>query len=115
MITLVRGARQLLTLRGEGIPRRGAALRDLGIVESGSVLIKDGAIVDAGSARRVEKHSAARRAREIDARGRVVMPGFVDSHTHLVFGRPRLADYEMRLAGAGYADIAAAGGGFSRA
>jgi imidazolonepropionase len=47
----------------------------------------------------------------VDAGGRVVMPGFVDSHTHLVIGRPRLMDYEMRLAGASYAEIAAAGGG----
>jgi imidazolonepropionase len=54
---------------------------------------------------------AARRAREIDAAGCVVMPGFVDSHTHLIFGSPRLVDYEMRLAGASYAEIAAAGGG----
>jgi imidazolonepropionase len=68
-------------------------------------------ILDAGPARRIEKLPAARRAREIDAAGRVVMPGFVDSHTHLVFGRPRLVDYEMRLAGASYAEIAAAGGG----
>src|ERR1039458_6855297 len=111
MTTLVRSARQLLTLRGDGGPRRGARLRDLGIVPNGAVLIKDGAIVDAGPARHVEKLPAARSAREVDAAGRVVMPGFVDSHTHLVFGRPRLVDYEMRLAGASYAEIAAAGGG----
>ncbi len=108
---LVRGARQLLTLRGGAGPRRGTALRDLGIVANGAVLIADGTIVEVGPARRIEKLQAARRAREIDAAGRVVMPGFVDSHTHLVFGRPRLVDYEMRLAGASYADIAAAGGG----
>jgi imidazolonepropionase len=108
---LVRGARQLLTLRGDSVPRRGPALRDLGIVPNGAVLIKDGLIVDAGPQRRIEKRPEARRAKEIDAAGRVVMPGFVDSHTHLVFGRPRLVDYEMRLAGATYAEIAAAGGG----
>jgi len=108
---LVRRASQLLTLRGDSVPRRGPALRDLGIVPNGAVLIKDGLIVDAGPQRRIEKLPEARRAREIDAAGRVVMPGFVDSHTHLVFGRPRLVDYEMRLAGATYAEIAAAGGG----
>jgi imidazolonepropionase len=111
MTTLVRGASQLLTLRGDRGPRRGAALRDLGIVENGAVLIKDGVIVDAGPAHRVEKLPAARDACEVKATGRVVMPGFVDSHTHLIFGRPRLTDYEMRLAGASYGEIAAAGGG----
>ncbi len=50
-------------------------------------------------------------AREIDAAGRLAMPGFVDSHTHLVFGPPRLLDFEMRLAGADFRAIAAAGGG----
>jgi imidazolonepropionase len=111
MTTLVRGASQLLTLRGDAGPRRGTALRDLGLVPNGAVLIKDGAILDAGPQRRIEKLPAAKRAREIDAGGCVVMPGFVDSHTHLIFGRPRLVDYEMRLAGASYAEIAAAGGG----
>ena len=111
MTTLVRSASQLLTLRGDSGPRRGAGLRDLGIVPNGAVLIKDGVIVDAGPARRVEKLPAARRAREVDATGHVVMPGFVDSHTHLIFGQPRLVDYEMRLAGASYAEIAAASGG----
>jgi imidazolonepropionase len=111
MATLIRGARQLLTLRGDAGPRRGADLGELGIVPNGAVLIKDGMVVDAGPARRIEKLPAARSAREIDASGRVVMPGFVDSHTHLVFGRPRLVDFEMRIAGASYAEIAAAGGG----
>ncbi|MGA2131101.1 MAG: imidazolonepropionase [Bryobacteraceae bacterium] len=113
MTTLVRGARQLLTLRGAAGPRRGTALGDLGVVANGAVLIKDGIIVDAGPTRRIEKLSDARRAREIDAAGRVVMPGFVDSHTHLIFGRPRLVDYEMRVAGASYPEIAAAGGGIA--
>jgi imidazolonepropionase len=111
MITLIRGARQLLTLAGRTGPRRGPALSDLGLVRNGAVLIRDGAIVAAGPARSVEKLPEARHAREIDAAGCVVMPGFVDSHTHLLFGVPRLKDWEMRLAGASYAEIAAAGGG----
>lgn len=111
MTTLIRGARQLLTLRGPGGPRRGPGLRELGLVKNGSVLVRDGVVLAAGPSRTVEKLTDARKAREIDAAGRVVMPGFVDSHTHLVFGIPRLADYEMRLAGATYEEIAAAGGG----
>jgi imidazolonepropionase len=110
-LLLVRGARQLLTLRGPSGPRRGYALRDLGLIRDGAVLIRDGLIASVGPTRRVENLHEARQAVEIDAAGRVVMPGFVDSHTHLVCGPPRLLDYEMRLAGASYQEIAEAGGG----
>lgn len=108
---LVRGARQLLTLRGPGEPRRGASMRELGIVPDGAVLIENGRIATLGRGRRIENLAAARDAREIDATGRVVAPGFVDSHTHLVCGPPRLDDYELQLKGATYQDIAASGGG----
>jgi len=82
--TLVRGARQLLTLRGPSEPRRGAALGELGIVPDGAVLILGGKILEAGPSRRVENLALARGAHEIDATGRVVMPGFVDSRTQPV-------------------------------
>lgn len=108
---LVYGARQLVTLRGPAGPRRGAALRDLGVIPDGAVLIANGTIAALGPTRRIENLAAARKAREIDASGRVVLPGFVDSHTHLVSGPPRLLDYELRLAGADYRAIAGAGGG----
>lgn len=83
---LIRGARQLLTLRGAAEPRRGPALRELGIIPDGALLIQDGRIVEAGPSRRVENLVEARHAREIDVTGHVVMPGFVDCHTHLVCG-----------------------------
>ncbi len=108
---LVRGARQLLTMRGPGGPRRGEAMQELGIIPDGAVLIRAGKIVSLGPSRRLENLSMARHAQEIDAAGCVVAPGFVDSHTHLVCGPARLMDYEMRLAGASYGEIAAAGGG----
>jgi imidazolonepropionase len=108
---LVRGARQLLTLRGPSGPRRGETMQELGIIPDGAVLIRGGKIVSLGPSRRVENLSMARHAREIDATGRVVAPGFVDSHTHLVCGPARLMDYEMQLAGATYQQIASAGGG----
>jgi imidazolonepropionase len=108
---LIRNVGQLLTLRGPAGPRRAEALRELSIINGGAVLALEGKIIAAGPAAEVESLDAARGAREIDAAGRLVMPGFVDSHTHLVFGPPRLLDFEMRLAGANYHAIAAAGGG----
>ena len=86
-VTLVRGARQLLTLHGPSGPRRGADLRNLGLIQDGAVLIVDGLIREVGSSRRVENLALARQADEIDATRRVVMPGFVDSHMHIV-GEP---------------------------
>ena len=82
--TLVRGARQLLTLRGPSGPRRGADLRNLGIIQDGAVLIADRVIVEVGPSRRLENLAVARDAEEIDASGCVVLPGFVDSHIHVV-------------------------------
>ncbi len=76
--TLIRGARQLLTLRGASGPRRGSAMSDLNIIADGAVLIRDGFIVEAGTTRRVENLVPARSAREFDASGKVVMPAFVD-------------------------------------
>jgi imidazolonepropionase len=109
---LVRGARQLLTLRGSDGPRRGADLLNLGLIQDGAVLISDGIIQEVGPSRRVENLAASRAAEVINANGRVVLPGFVDSHTHLVGGPPRLIDYEMWLAGATEQEVIEAGGGY---
>jgi imidazolonepropionase len=87
---LVRGARQLLTLHGPSGPRRGASLNNLGIIEDGAVLVVNGVIANVGISRRVENLAEARTAIEINATGRVVMPGFIDSHTHLISGPTRL-------------------------
>ncbi len=89
---LVRGARQLLTLRGPAGPRRGSNLSDLGLVHDGAILIVDGVIVESGPARRVENLSAARDATELNVAGKVVLPSFVDPLT-FVSGLP------MRSAG----------------
>jgi imidazolonepropionase len=72
-------------LRGPRGPRRGRDLNELGILHDGALLIRDGVLLDVGPTRRVENLAEARGAVEINALGRVVMPGFVDSHTHLVF------------------------------
>jgi imidazolonepropionase len=81
---LVRGARQLLTLNGPPGPRRGSSLRNIGLIEDGSLLIVNGVIASVGPTRRVENLAEARTAIEIDASGHVVMPAFVDSNTHLL-------------------------------
>lgn len=108
--TLITGCSQLLTLRGAA-PRRGRALGDLGIVRDGAMLLQDGMILAVGPRRVIEKRREARRAKKIDLGGRVAMPGFVDSHTHLVFAESRAAEYEQRIAGATYEKIAKSGGG----
>jgi imidazolonepropionase len=108
--TLITGCSQLLTLRGNA-PRRGRALGELGIIRDGALLLQDGMILAAGPRRMIERKRETRRVKKIDVGGRVVMPGFVDSHTHLVFAESRAAEYEQRIAGATYEQIAKSGGG----
>ena len=109
--------RQLGTLsagRASG-PRRRTELGDLGIIEHGAVLCVSGKIVSVGKTKDALRDPWVRKNRkkivEIDCAGKVVLPGFVDSHTHPVFVSPRLVDFEKRIAGATYKQIAAAGGG----
>ena len=105
---LLTHASQLLTLRGD-TPRRGPRMRDLGIIENGAVLIENGRISAVGTTDELRKQTKT--ATEIDCTNKVVLPGFVDSHTHPVFANPRLIDFDKRIAGASYEEIAAAGGG----
>jgi len=109
-VTLISGVSQLLTLRGRG-PRRGPALANVGLVKNGAVLIANGLIVAVGSRVEVEAHPLARSAQRLDAAGRVVLPGFVDSHTHLIHAASRADEYELRITGASYEEIAKRGGG----
>jgi imidazolonepropionase len=95
---LIRGAKQLLTLRGSRTPRCGAGLNELGIIADGALLIVDGILREVGPSRRVENLAAARDAAEINAAGRVVMPGFIDCHTHLAFPPPDVADEHREVA-----------------
>jgi imidazolonepropionase len=106
---------QLLTLRGEAAPRRGTTLKEIGLVEDAAVVCAGGKILAAGPQREILRdpwlRSNRRRVQELDCRGGVVLPGLIDCHTHPVFAEPRLVDFEKRIAGAGYEEIAAAGGG----
>jgi imidazolonepropionase len=106
-----RNASQVLTLSGSPAPRRGRTLEELGIIHDGAVLTQGEKILSADRTRALEAQARRARAREIDCRGHIVMPGFVDSHTHLIFAGSRVDDYEERLRGKTYQEIAEAGGG----
>ncbi len=98
-VTLIRGARQLLTLQGPSGPRRGNELRNVGLIEDGSLLITEGLITNVGPTRRIENLAEARNAIEINASGRVVMPAFVDSHSYLLAPPAKFTDYRFPLPG----------------
>jgi len=107
---------QLLTLRGDHAqPRRGPELAQIGLVKDAAVLCNAGKIVCVGTTRDAVRDRWIRKNRkrllEIDCRGAVLCPGFVDSHTHPAFVGPRLVDFEKRIAGATYEEIGDAGGG----
>ncbi|MDE1977424.1 MAG: imidazolonepropionase, partial [Elusimicrobia bacterium] len=111
MKTLIRGIGQLLTMAGPDEPRRGKWMGSLGLIRGGALLIEEGVVLAAGREESVLRAEGAAQARSVDAGGRVVSPGFVDSHSHALFAGPRLADFEARSSGRSYEQIAAAGGG----
>src|SRR5262249_17688756 len=98
---------QLVTVRGPARARRGAELQELGIIRDGAVAIRNNVIEWIGPTDALPDKSAS----EFDASGKVVLPGFVDSHTHAVFARTRVDEYEWRIEGMSYMDILARGGG----
>src|SRR5436853_361028 len=102
-------ASQLITLSGPKRPRARRELSELAIIPDGAMLIRDGRIDVVGPSAEIEKRAGD--AELIDARGKVVLPGFVDAHTHLVFAGNRLDDFERRGRGETYEQIAKAGGG----
>ena len=102
-------ASQLVTLAGPNRPRVGRELSELAIIPDGGMLIRDGRINVLGPSAEIKKRAGD--AEVIDACGKVVLPGFVDAHTHLVFAGNRLDDFERRARGDTYEQIAKAGGG----
>jgi len=102
--------RQLVTLAGSARARRGAEMRDLAIIPDGALLVRDGRIAKVGARADIER-AILPDTEVVDAGGRIVLPGFVDAHTHPVFAGNRADEFEERAAGATYAEIAARGGG----
>lgn len=106
---LIHSAAQVVTCAAPDGPKRGEELADPGLIELGAVAVSDGLIVAVGPTDEMRAGYAAHR--ELDATGKVVCPGFVDCHTHLVFGGDRTAEFEAKLRGTSYLDLLAAGGG----
>lgn len=103
-------AAQLVTLAGPTGPRVGPAMRELGIIADGGLLVRDGVIEKVGPSAEIES-VLPNDVDVVEARGRVVLPGFIDAHTHPVFGGNRVEEFELRAGGATYEEIAASGGG----
>ncbi len=104
---LIHSSSQLLTLAGG--PQRGRSLGTLGIIQDGAVVIRDEKIVAVGTT--AELRASYPDEPRLDANGCVLMPGFVDPHTHVIWGGDRANEFEMKMAGAKYLDILASGGG----
>jgi imidazolonepropionase len=107
---IIVNCKQLVTLAGPPVPRVGPALNNLGIIEDGVLWARDGKIERVGTWDEI-KAVAPTDADTVDAESRIVLPGFVDAHTHLVFGGSRADEFERRALGESYQSIAASGGG----
>jgi len=107
---LIYNSAQLLTLAGPARPRVGREMEDLGNIPNGAIAIHAGKILETGTTSDlVQKYPDA--ATQIDAHGKLILPGFVDSHTHLVFAGSREHEMMLRLQGATYLEILQQGGG----
>jgi len=104
---IIKNANELITLKGKNIPRTKKEMSEIGIVKNGSVAIKNGMIFDVGKNLKYKAETI------IDAKGKTVMPGFVDPHTHLVFSGSREFELDWKLKGLSYIDIKKKGGGIN--
>ena len=102
---LIKNANELITLEGSNKPRTKNDMNNLSIIKNGDIAIKDGLIFDIG------KNLKYKSNQTINAKGKTVMPGFVDPHTHLVFSGSREFELDMKLKGAAYIEILKKGGG----
>jgi len=111
---LIVNAKELVTLRGPRRARTKHEMSEMSIIPDGAVAVSDGAIVDVGKTKAVLEEHGSTGIEGIDASGKVVMPGFVDPHTHLVFAGSRAFELELKSKGRSYLEIASEGGGILR-
>jgi imidazolonepropionase len=100
---------QLVTCASGGKPKRDGAMRDAGLIENGAVATANGKIVGVGKSDEIVEEFSAEE--EIDVMGKVVCPGFVDPHTHIVWAGDRFDEFELKIKGSDYLEILAKGGG----
>jgi len=108
---LIHSAAQVVTCASPGGPKRGASMREVGLIADGAVAVADGRVVAVGPSAELRATYAA--VRELDITGKVICPGFVDPHTHVVFAGDRIDEFEQRIQGRSYLEIMAAGGGIA--
>jgi imidazolonepropionase len=106
---LILNAKELLTLSGPKRARIGKEMSELGIIEDGAIAVNKGKIIDVGKTNQIKKKYRAEET--LDAKNKVVMPSFVDPHTHLIFAGSREDEFIMRLQGKSYLEILKEGGG----
>lgn len=111
---LIVHASELLTLKGPRRARQKAEMSQIGAIADGAVAVSGGAIIDVGRTETILRDHAATGLDQIDATGRVVMPGFVDCHTHLVYAGSREFELELKAKGRSYLQIMQEGGGIFR-
>jgi len=102
---LIENANEIVTLKGKNHPRIQSEMNELGVIKKGSIAIKDDKILDVGSNLQYKAKN------KIDAKGKIVLPGFVDPHTHVIFSGSREFELDMKLKGFSYMDILNKGGG----
>ena len=100
---------QLVTCASPNQPKRGSKMRDVGVIENGAIVIKEGRFVAVGTSDQITSEYMANGV--VDAEGQVVCPGFVDPHTHIVYAGDRLDEFELKIQGADYLKILESGGG----
>lgn len=109
---IIKNAAELVTCRGEG-PKKGKDMADIGIINNGAVVVEKDIIIDVGTTEDIIKKHGNKADKIIDASNKAVLPGFVDSHTHLIFGGYRADEFSWRLRGDSYMSIMERGGGIT--
>lgn len=104
---IIYNARQLVTCASNGKAKKGSQMQELGIFENGAVAIENGLIKAVGTSEEILKHYQFENT--IDANQKVVMPAFVDPHTHIIYAGNRLNEFELKIKGADYLEILANG------